>query len=299
MTNKNWDEAINQAVPLTATRGNRLRCSSSLASLCLPLLLLLLLFAIISVVAVRASPAPEGTAPNNTILAGVDFGPFLADMNRRVRRNWSPPRGKENATVVVLFQVGACGYEVSDGEVSNVHLGHTSGFVDADAAALHAIPGRFRLPPGPHWSLKCQFTFDKHTLADGSGAAIVSLGKERGKVKIDNVKTAIEQMRGFSMRFRASGRGDGRRDLEAIKRDEIAKALHAGGAESVQALAQELKSPDLSMRKNASFELVELGDALGAPFKRGTKIDIEAAVPALIKALKDTDSEVRIWSMAA
>ena len=117
-------------------------------------------------------------------------------------------------------------------------------------------------------------------------------------MKIDNVKTAIEQMRGFSMRFRASGRGDGR-DLEAIKRDEIAKALRAGGAESVQALAQELKSSDLSMRKNASFELVELADALGAPFQRGTKIDIEAAVPALIKALKDTDSEVRIWSMAA
>jgi hypothetical protein len=115
------------------------------------------------------------------------------------------------------------------------------------------------------------------------------------KVKIDNVKTAIEQMRGFSMRFRASGRGDGRPDLEAIKRNEIAKALRAGGAQSVQALAQELKSPDLSMRKNAVFELLELGGVVSAL----PKIDIKAAVPALIEALNDTDYEVRIWSMAA
>jgi len=129
----------------------------------------------------------------------------------------------------------------------------------------------------------------------GSGAALVSPDKAEEKVKIDNVKTAIERMRGFSMRFKASGRGDGRPDLEAIKRDEIAKALRASGAASVQALAQELKSPDLLMRKNAVFELLELGGVVSAV----PKIDIKAAVPALIEALNDTDYEVRIWSMSA
>jgi HEAT repeat protein len=102
-------------------------------------------------------------------------------------------------------------------------------------------------------------------------------------------------MRGFSMRFRASGRGDGRPDIEAIKRDEIAKALRTGGAASVQALAQELKSPDLLMRKNAVFELLELGGVVSVV----PKIDIKEAVPALIEALNDSDYEVRIWSMAA
>ena len=104
-------------------------------------------------------------------------------------------------------------------------------------------------------------------------------------MKIDSVKTAIEQMRGFSMRF-------GQSNLEMIKRDEIARALRAGGTESVLALAQELKSHDLSMRKNASFELVELGGGLGPLFYRGAKVDIKAAVPALVEALNDTDYEV-------
>ena len=270
-------------------QGNRLWCSSNLLPLCQPLLLV----AIILVVAIQAAPAGESTAPNITIKDGVDFGPFLADMNRQVRRVWLCPKGTENVTVVVLVQFGA------PGQAPTVRLRQSCGVTDADVAASNAVRSGSRglkLPPGAHYSMEFQFTFDKNTAAGSSGAAFVSPAKA---VKIDNVKKAIEEMHGFSMRFGASGRSDGKPDLEAIKRDEIAKALRVGGAESVQALAQELKSPNLSMRKNASFELVELGGGLGAPFSRGEKIDIKAAVPALIETLNDTDSEVRIWSMAA
>jgi len=276
---------ISSSANLT-TRGNRLWCSSNLAPLCL----LLLLPAIILLVAVQASPTAE-SAPS-TMQDGVDFGPFLADVNRRVRRVWSPPKGTENVTVVVLFYLDA------NGQVSNVRLRQSCGIADADVAALNAIrsaarSGRFRpLPPGGHLPLECQFTFDQNT---AGGAAIVSPDNVQGKVKIDSLKTAIEQMHGFSMRFKAGSRGDGRPDPEVLKRDEIAKVLRASGAESVLSLARELKSPDLSMRKNAVFELLELGGVVSSL----PKIDIKAAVPALIEALNDTDYEVRIWSMAA
>lgn len=115
------------------------------------------------------------------------------------------------------------------------------------------------------------------------------------KVKPSSVAITVEQMRGFSMRFRPSSRSDGRPDPEAIKRDDIVKALRSGGTASVQALAKELSSKDLSMRKNASFVLSELGGAYG-----GQKMDIKAAIPALIAAAAgDSDLEVRIWSMGA
>jgi TonB family protein len=191
-------------------------------------------------------------AANNTIQAGIDFGPFLADMNRRVRRIWSPPKGTENVTVVVLVDFGA------SGQAPDVRLRQSCGVTDADVAALNAVRSGARglkLPPGAHYAMEFQFTFDKNTAAGGSGAAFVS----QEKVKIDNVKTAIEQMHGFSMRFGPCIRDDGSPNPERIKRDEIAKVLRAGGAESVLSLARELKSPDLSMRKNAVFELLELG----------------------------------------
>lgn len=114
------------------------------------------------------------------------------------------------------------------------------------------------------------------------------------ELRITDVKTAIEQMQGFDMRFRPSGRGDGKPDPEALKREAIAKALIAGGSTAVQALANELKSPQLQMRKNAAFELDELAGIFGGP-----KIDIKKALPALIEALKDRDFEVRVWSMNA
>lgn len=108
------------------------------------------------------------------------------------------------------------------------------------------------------------------------------------------VKAAIEQMHGFSMRFKASGRGDGQPDPDVMKRESIVKTLRSGGTGAVQALAAELNSPDVAIRKNASFVLGELAGLYGGP-----KMDIGAAVPALTQAISDKDFEVSVWSMAA
>lgn len=114
------------------------------------------------------------------------------------------------------------------------------------------------------------------------------------QVKASKVAAAVEQMRGFSMRFRPSGRSDGAPDPGAIKRDNIVKTLRSGGSASIDALAKQLKSPDLSMRRNASFILGELAGVYDGP-----KMDIKAAIPALTDAIADTNFEVRVWSMSA
>lgn len=279
---QNWYQAF---LLEKASTARRIWC----ASICLRRLLP----ATILLVAINALPA-AASAPH-TSQAGVDFGPYLADVNRRVRRTWSPPKGKEAAKVVVLFQVGLTG------KVSNVRLGHGSGFPDANVAALNAVQVcSFRpLPEGAHAPVSFRVTFDRNTASGGRSAELVSPDQAQETVQIHDLKTAIAQMRGRTMTFGPCVRSDGRPNPELLKRNEIARVIRAGGSESVRALAQELDSSDLSMRKNASFELLELGGGLGVPFDHGPKVDIKAAIPALIKALNDSDDEVRVWSMAA
>lgn len=112
--------------------------------------------------------------------------------------------------------------------------------------------------------------------------------------KITNIKAAIKQMEGFDMRFAPPIRSDGRPNPVAVKRDAIAKALRADGPAAVKALAVELKSPELQMRKNAALMLDDLAGLL-----QGPKMDIKPALPALIEALSDKDFEVRVRSMSA
>ena len=225
----------------------------------------------------------------------ADFGPYLADLNRRIKRGWFPPKGREAATIIVVFKLARLG------ELSDLRLLVSSGFAGADKAALQAVQMMTPrpLPVGAHAPIEFQFTFDRNTLRGGGGAALSGASvplavHAQENTKIDSVEAAIRQMHGFSMRFRPSGRSDGGPDLESIKRDEIVQVLRAGGDKAVLVLAQELKSQDLSMRKNASFVLAELAGVYGGP-----RADIKAAIPALIEALKDSDFEVKVWSMSA
>ncbi len=248
-----------------------------------------LLIAVVVAYGILNMPSTQANPANEQ----ADFGPYLADLKRKISRIWSPPKGRGADKIVVRFEVN------SSGNVSNVRLVRKSKVSDANDIILHEMQSLAArpLPPGAKSKVNFQFTFET-TSRGGEAEYEVTLVdapiSAQQQVKIDSVKTAIEQMQGFSMRFRPSGRSDGRPDLEAIKRDRIANVLRAGGVKSVQALAQELKNPDLSMRQNASFELLELGGEFGT-----AKIDITAAVPALIEALNDTDFSVRVWSMSA
>jgi TonB family protein len=91
----------------------------------------------------------------------------MNDLQRRIKRVWSPPKGTENATVVVLFKIH------KGGQLSHLHLSKSSGIAKADEAALKAIEDAapFRqLPTGSPEDVDIQFTFD-YTVFNGSRAS--------------------------------------------------------------------------------------------------------------------------------
>lgn len=95
--------------------------------------------------------------PSVKASADVDFGPYMADMQRRVKRCWFPPRGEESKRVVLSWKID------SDGKVTGVKVEKSSGVKIADAAAVRAVneaaPMR-PLPVGAPPSVDIQFTFD-------------------------------------------------------------------------------------------------------------------------------------------
>jgi HEAT repeat protein len=61
------------------------------------------------------------------------------------------------------------------------------------------------------------------------------------------------------------------------------------------ALVEALGDPEVQMRRNAALALVFLAN----PYEPKPRVDTRAAMPALIKATKDADSDVRAWAAHA
>jgi HEAT repeat protein len=83
----------------------------------------------------------------------------------------------------------------------------------------------------------------------------------------------------------------------ALKRDRIYRQLFALGNASVLALAQALTCSDRNLRLNAELALGELA---GPPWEQNDryrpKMDISAALPALMYALNDPDPRIRAYA---
>jgi TonB family protein len=98
--------------------------------------------------------APVVTAPR----ADVDFGPYMANLQRNIKHSWHPPKGNESKRVVVLFKIH------KNGQLTNLRIDHSSGLAIADQAALRAIEtaaANFHaLPEGASDDVDIQFTFD-------------------------------------------------------------------------------------------------------------------------------------------
>lgn len=97
----------------------------------------------------------------------VDFGPYMADLQRRIKRAWFPPKGEEMKRVVVVFRLGA------HGELLDLRLDHSSGSPAADEAAMNAMrQSKFRpLPEGAKAPIDIQFTFD-YSVYSGGGRGV-------------------------------------------------------------------------------------------------------------------------------
>jgi len=103
----------------------------------------------------------QNTAANHAVSMtesqGVNFVPWMDDLQRRIKRAWLPPKEHESDRVVLVFRVHR------GGEVSDLKIQKSSGVGVSDQAALdavqHAAPFR-PLPAGPNNFIDLEFTFD-------------------------------------------------------------------------------------------------------------------------------------------
>lgn len=114
----------------------------------------------------RGNPDP-GARPGKPSVASqadIDFGPYMADLQRRIKRAWFPPRGNESKRVVVTFKVH------TQGQLSHLRIEKSSGVAIADQAALKAVENAapFRpLPKGAPSVVDIEFTFDYNVFGGG------------------------------------------------------------------------------------------------------------------------------------
>lgn len=80
------------------------------------------------------------------------------------------------------------------------------------------------------------------------------------------------------------------------KRQHVYDQLHALGPASVPALARALRDPDPEMRRHVAVALDVVGGGWWQFPDGGSKLDLRPALPALLSALGDSDSDVRAWA---
>jgi hypothetical protein len=79
---------------------------------------------------------------------------------------------------------------------------------------------------------------------------------------------------------------------------QITAALYALGHETaVPALILALEDPDVQMRRNSGVVLLDLAGGMSLGVEK--KLDCREAIPALSKALTDSDESVRSWARQA
>ncbi len=95
----------------------------------------------------------------------IDFGPYMNDLQRRIKRAWRPPRGNESKRVIVTFKINKVG------ELSDLVLKIGSGYEPSDKAALLAVQAAApfaRLPEGAPSIVDIEFTFDYNVFGSNS-----------------------------------------------------------------------------------------------------------------------------------
>jgi TonB family protein len=108
----------------------------------------------------HAKSAPKEAAPAATKSAGpqdVDFGPYMADLQRRIKSHWNPPKHLSSKRVKVQFKV------YRSGKLENLRVSTSSGDSTADDAAMAAVRKTGDVAPLPDGSppdVDIEFTFD-------------------------------------------------------------------------------------------------------------------------------------------
>jgi len=101
-------------------------------------------------------PPKVNFAPQET--QEPDFGPYMRELQRRIKRNWHPPRRDESKHVQVLFKLS------KKGDLLRLNISKSSGNIEIDDAAIKAVkmsaPFRSLPPEYKGNDIDIQFTFD-------------------------------------------------------------------------------------------------------------------------------------------
>ena len=104
---------------------------------------------------------PNGT-PGIDAIRQPNWGPYMRDLEQRIKRNWSPPKGDTSKRVVITFTIGR------DGRLLSRTITKSSGVPLADQAAMSAIESTAPFRPLPPefrgTSVPIEFTFDYNVL---------------------------------------------------------------------------------------------------------------------------------------
>lgn len=107
---------------------------------------------------ISKSETEIGTYNNIDVVKEPDFGPYMRELQRRIKMNWDPPKGNESKRVVLLFKIA------KDGRLLSCSVFKSSGISKADKAAISAVMATAPFRPLPSEfkgsSIDIQFTFD-------------------------------------------------------------------------------------------------------------------------------------------
>ena len=103
-------------------------------------------------------PGNPNGRPGIDAIREPDFGPYMRELQRRIKMNWNPPKGNESKRVVLLFKIA------KDGRLLSCSVFKSSGLPSADSAAVNAVKLTAPFKPLPAefkgQSIDIQFTFD-------------------------------------------------------------------------------------------------------------------------------------------
>ena len=103
-------------------------------------------------------PGNPNGRPGIDAVREPDFGPYMRELQRRIKMNWDPPKGNESKRVVLMFKIA------KDGRLLSCSVFKSSGLPNADKAAINAVQATAPFRPLPAefkgQSIDIQFTFD-------------------------------------------------------------------------------------------------------------------------------------------
>lgn len=95
---------------------------------------------------------------NGKLLAEPDFGPFMKDLQKKIKNNWHPPKDQQTKRIVILFKLDRYG------NLSQLKIKESSGDIKSDDASIKAVKISAPFNPLPTEykgnDIDIQFTFD-------------------------------------------------------------------------------------------------------------------------------------------